>query len=343
MVEVVLILAFLLAMLIGFYGTPLTIRIAHNYKILDYPDGKLKKQQQPVAYLGGLIVYFAAIFPLSLLIEFNQQFLGIVFASLILLLIGLFDDLKAMTPRIKFFFQLIAAFILVKSGIFINLIFLPEWLNALLTFFWILTLINAFNIIDVLDGLAGLVALIGLIGVLTIAIIDEFYLVAFFCASLSGALLAFLRFNFPPARIYLGDTGSQVLGMLMGTFVIIIDYSAQNRFGFLSAIAIVALPLFDLIYVVILRLLKGKSPFRGSADHFALRLKRKYAGSTRRVLVLTGVIQLLLTVLAVINIFLNPLFSSLLAVITLLFFLLSAIYLKRFEEEPPEEKRIGEK
>ncbi len=333
-------LVFLLAMLIGVYGTPIAIRVAHDYKILDFPDQKLKKQKQPVAYLGGLIIYFAAIFPLSLLIDFNQQFLGIVFSSLILLIIGLFDDLKAMTPRIKFLFQMIAAYILIKSGIFINLIYLPEWLNAFGSFFWILTMINAFNIIDVHDGFAGITALLGLLAIFFIALINGFNLIAVFAVALIGALTAFLIFNFPPARIYLGDAGSMVLGMLLGTFVIILDYSKFNSFGFFSAPLIVAIPLFDLAYVVILRLMKKKSPFQGSPDHIALRLLRKFNGNKKKVLIVCGLIQLLLSLAAVGNLFFKPLHSVLLLIAVIFFFLIFGLLLKRYEEETVTQSRL---
>jgi UDP-GlcNAc:undecaprenyl-phosphate GlcNAc-1-phosphate transferase len=91
--EIILIFSFILSFLLTLYGTPLAQKVAFRYQILDQPDGKLKKHAQPVPYLGGVIVYFAFISPISLVFEFNQQMLGILFASSILLLVGLFDDL----------------------------------------------------------------------------------------------------------------------------------------------------------------------------------------------------------------------------------------------------------
>lgn len=151
--EIILFLTCLLSFLLSFYGTPIARKVALRYNILDKPDGRLKRQKEPVPYLGGVIVYFAFISPISLMFEFNKPLLGILFASSILLLVGLFDDLRALTPGIKFTFQIIATYILIKSGIFINLIFIPPWLNAALSFLWLLTAINAFNIIDIMDGL----------------------------------------------------------------------------------------------------------------------------------------------------------------------------------------------
>ena len=118
MTEIILVLSFVLSFLLTIYGTPIIGKVAHKYKILDYPDGKLKKQKEPVPYMGGVIVYFSFIAPVGLLIPFNKELLGILFAGSILLIVGLFDDLQALTPQIKFLFQIIATFILIKSGIF---------------------------------------------------------------------------------------------------------------------------------------------------------------------------------------------------------------------------------
>jgi UDP-GlcNAc:undecaprenyl-phosphate GlcNAc-1-phosphate transferase len=114
--EIILIFSFVLSFLLTLYGTPLAQKVAFRYQILDQPDGKLKRQAQPVPYMGGLVIYFAFISPISLMFAFNQYLLGILFASSILLLVGLFDDLKALTPGIKFLFQVVATYILLKSG-----------------------------------------------------------------------------------------------------------------------------------------------------------------------------------------------------------------------------------
>ena len=123
--EIILVFTFILSFLLTIYGTPLAQRVAFRYQLLDQPDGKLKKQAQPVPYMGGVIVYFSFISPISLVFHFNQQLLGILFASSILLLVGLFDDFKALTPGIKFLFQIVTTYILLKSGIVIDLTIFP--------------------------------------------------------------------------------------------------------------------------------------------------------------------------------------------------------------------------
>lgn len=304
--EIILALTFILSFLLTIYGTPLAQRVAFRYQLLDQPDGKLKKQCQPVPYMGGLIVYFAFISPLSLMFEFNQQLLGILFASSILLLVGLFDDFKALTPGIKFLFQVMATYILLKSGITIDLIFFPKWLDILLSFFWILTTINAFNIIDIMDGLAASVGALASLTIFIISMINGDFLVSILSLSLAASLLAFLKFNWAPAKIYLGDAGSMILGLIIGSLTMMVSYTRTNRLAFFSSLFILAIPLFDLVYVSVLRVSRGKLPFWGSPDHIALRLRKKMDWTSRQTVVAAVGLQLLLALTVVVNFFSTP-------------------------------------
>jgi UDP-GlcNAc:undecaprenyl-phosphate GlcNAc-1-phosphate transferase len=294
--------------------------VAFRYQLLDQPDGKLKKQSQPVPYMGGVIVYFAFISPLSLMFNFNQELLGILFASSILLLVGLFDDFKALTPGIKFLFQVMATYILLKSGITIDLIFFPKWLDILLSFFWILTAINAFNIIDVMDGLAASVGALASLTIFSISIYNGDFLVAILSISLAAALLGFLKFNWGPARIYLGDAGSMILGMIIGSLTMMVSYTRFNKLAFLSSLFILAIPLFDLVYVSILRIMKGKTPFRGSPDHFTLRLRKKKNWTSQQTVGAIILLQLFLSGAVFVNYFLTPAVTLLSVIVFTCFF-----------------------
>jgi len=325
--EIILVLTFILSFLLTIYGTPLAQRVAFRYQLLDQPDGKLKKQSQPVPYMGGVIVYFAFISPISLMFNFNQQLLGILFASSILLLVGLFDDFKALTPGIKFLFQIMATYILLKSGITIDLIFFPKWLDILLSCVWILTAINAFNIIDIMDGLAASIGALAALTIFIISLYNDNFLVALLSISLAAALLAFLKFNWEPARIYLGDAGSMVLGLIVGSLTMMVSYTRFNKLAFVSSLFILAVPLFDLVYVSILRIMKGKMPFRGSPDHFALRLRKKNNWSSRQTVSAIVLLQLFLCAAVIINFFSTPkviLFSS---IIVVSFFMIAGVVL----------------
>ena len=333
MSEFLLAFAFTLAFLLSLYGTPLAQKAAYRYRIFDQPDGKLKKHSQPVPYLGGLIVYFAFIAPISLVVDFNQHLLGILFASSILLLIGLFDDLKALTPGIKFLFQIVATYILLKSGIVIDLVFLPGWLDIALSFIWVLTAINAFNIIDIMDGLATSVGAMGALTLFVVSLYSGDFLISILALSLAAALLAFLRFNWEPARIYLGDTGSMVLGMLIGALAMMVSYTRLNRLAFVSGLFVLGIPLFDLAYVIILRVLKGRSPFLGSQDHFALRLRKKNNWSAQKTVTAILAMQLCLSALVVANCLSTPDFTMLSGAAVVSFFIGLGVVLARVKME----------
>jgi UDP-GlcNAc:undecaprenyl-phosphate GlcNAc-1-phosphate transferase len=331
--EIILVFTFILSFLLTIYGTPLAQRVAFRYQLLDHPDGKLKQHARPVPYMGGVIVYFSFISPISLVFAFNQQLLGILFASSILLLVGLFDDFKAITPGIKFLFQIVATYVLLKSGIAIDLIFFPRWLDLGLSFFWILTVVNAFNIIDIMDGLA---ASIGAMSALTIFIISLYtsdFLISILSLSLAGALLAFLKFNWEPARIFLGDAGSMILGLIIGSLTMMVSYTRFNKLAFVSSLFILGIPLFDLTYVSLLRVMKGKMPFWGSPDHFALRLRKKKNWSSRQTVSVIVGLQLLLSAAVIVNFFSTPKVTLFLSIFFAGFFLVLGVVLARVKME----------
>jgi len=328
---VILIFSFILAFSLTIYGTPRIQKVALRYNMLDTPDGKLKTHTNPVPYMGGVIIYFSFISPIGLLFPFNREILGILFAGSTLLIIGLFDDLKALNPGIKFIFQIVAAYILLKSGIHIKLLFLPLWLNYTLSFIWILSIINAINIIDIMDGLASSIGLITSITIFLISLYTNDFIISILSLSLAASLLAFLKFNWMPAKIYLGDAGSMFIGLILCALTIMGDYSKTNDFAFFSGFFILAIPIFDTLYVIILRLLRGKSPFWGSPDHFALRLKVKYNLTSAQTVGCIIIIQFCLSALVIINFYTTPAITIGSIIIIFLFFSLLGIDLAKVQ------------
>lgn len=331
--ELILGLSFLLSFLLTIYGTPLIQKVAHKYQLLDYPDGKLKKQKEPVPYMGGVIIYFAFISPVGLLFQFNKELLGILFAASILLVVGLFDDLKAIKPGIKFLFQVVATYILIKSGIYINLVILPPWLNSLLSFFWILSVINAFNIIDIMDGLAASVGVLASLTIFLVSLYNNNFLITILSLSLAAALLGFLKFNWEPAKIYLGDAGSTFIGLVIGALAIMGEYTNYNDLAFISGILILSIPLFDMVYVIILRLIKRKNPFFGSPDHFSLRLKKKYNLSASQTVTIILWIQIFLSGVVFLNFYMFPLVTIVSTAVIVLFFSIFGLILANVKME----------
>jgi len=268
------VLCFFTALAFSLYGTPIAARAAVRFGIVDQPDGSLKTHRGPIPYLGGLAVYVSFVLTMALVFDFDQRVLGLLLAGTILVLLGLIDDFGVLGVWPKFLGQGFATLVLIKSDIAIRIGALPDWLNMTLTVVWLVGMTNAFNIIDIMDGLATGTAFVAAAFLLVVAFINGQAPIVLMTATLMGSLLGFLRYNAHPARIFMGDTGSLFIGMTLGALAMIGKYDSINDIGYLSPLLILAIPIFDTVYVMTLRLLKGRNPFKGSPDHFALRLRR---------------------------------------------------------------------
>lgn len=290
-------LTFLCALLLSLYGTPKARQAALRYNIVDKPDGQLKVHRNPVPYLGGIAVYLAFLLTVALTFQFDQQVLGLILAGSIVVLLGLFDDLGALTPQTKFLGQCLAVMVLIKSGIMIEIVILPEWLKVGLTFFWLIGVINAVNIIDIMDGLAAGVAFFASLILFGVAYLNGADMIATLTIGLAGSLFGFLRYNFQPAQIYLGDTGSMFIGLMLGALAMIGSYSSENSLALFAPVLILGVPIFDTLFVMFLRWRKGRSMFLGSKDHYALRC-RALGWSVRSVVILSYGVTFILGLIA---------------------------------------------
>lgn len=267
-------LAFILSFVFALYWTPLMRQAALQLGIVDRPDGKLKQHADAVPYLGGIAVYIAFLFTVGVFTEFGVQILGLLLSGSIMLMVGLIDDFGILTSTQKLLGETLAALVLIKSGTYIRLEFLPWYVAMPLTMLWILAVTNALNIIDILDGLASGVAVIAALAIAAANFMAGRNEVAFLSIVLAGAGLGFLRHNFHPARIYLGDAGSLFIGFMLAALSMNAGYTRMNLLAVLSPILILGLPLFDLALVMVIRWLNGIPMTKGSPDHFALRLRR---------------------------------------------------------------------
>ena len=252
-----LVLGFFLAYLLARVGTPMAREAALRFGVIDAPDGQLKNHRAPVAYLGGLAVFTSFLLALGMTADFDRELLALLLASTIVAAIGLIDDFGVLTPKPKVLGQVVAVFVLLKAGVIVELVFLPWWARYVVTILWLVGLSNALNLMDIMDGLASGVGVIAAAFLLAVAELNERWVVAAFTVALIGALLGFLRFNFHPATIYLGDCGSLFLGLTLGALAMIMDYTAHNQLGFLAPGYILALPIIDTGYVTLLRLRSG--------------------------------------------------------------------------------------
>ena len=286
-------LTFILALLLSLYVTPLVKKAALQFGIIDKPDGKLKQHKTPVAYLGGLAIYISFLVSLALTFSFDQEVLGLLLAGTIIVVLGLIDDFGVLSPVVKLFGQSIAIFVLIRSGIYIKLEFMPWYVSFPLSFLWLIGITNAFNIIDVMDGLSTGVALICSLVLFVLGIWNDRITIAIMAISLGGSLLGFLRYNFEPAKIYLGDTGSMFIGMMMGALAMIGDYTSKNVLACLTPVIILGVPIFDTLFVMYIRWRRGLHVIAGSPDHFALRL-RKWRLSTKQTVIVSYAITAIL-------------------------------------------------
>jgi UDP-GlcNAc:undecaprenyl-phosphate GlcNAc-1-phosphate transferase len=276
--------AFATSLLLALYFTPIFRDSARRFGIVDHPDGGLKNQKEPVPYLGGLAVFSAVLFPVSVFLRFSDELMGLLLASAIVVMLGLIDDIGRLSPRIKLVVQVVAVFLMIKSGIRIRVEFLPPLVCIALTFLWMLLMTNGFNLIDVMDGLAGGVGTVTAVALSLVFLLQGNQMGVVLCVSLAGALLGFLYYNRFPAQIYLGDTGSLFLGFLLGGLAIGGDYTIRNSMGWLTAIAIFAVPLFEILFLSYVRFRRGAPIMAGSRDHFSLRLRKWKLTVTQTVL-----------------------------------------------------------
>ncbi len=272
---------------------PLRLFLAPYF--MDRPGG-LKKHAVPVPVLGGTAVMLglsAGLVLIRLTTAFPSGTLhslrGVLLGAGLVFLTGVADDLNkpdGVRAWVKLLAQGAAAVILMCYGVQIH-VFESPWLAYPLTFFWVIGVTNAFNLLDISDGLCVSQAFIGALGLALIALPSEYIYVNFAALALAGACLGFWPYNHAKKRkVFLGDSGSMLLGFMLAALCMGTGYSSHSRFGFLAPFFILAVPLFDTLFVMFARLLKGKNPLMGSDDHIVLRLKRGLKLSGRTVLTL---------------------------------------------------------
>ena len=215
-----------------------------------------------------------------------KEMLGIIIPAYIILIFGIVDDWRELSIMAKFLVQLIAAGLLICLGVKTQIVYIGNFMNILVTLTWIIGITNAFNLLDIVDGLAAGAALISASGLFLIAFFNHDVNSMFFLSALIGSILGFLIYNLPPAKAYLGNCGSHFLGFIIAAITLIISYAPLDRkIALLSPLLVLGFPIFDIAFLVFIRIKNKKIPFKKSKDHLALRfLALKY--SNRKALVL---------------------------------------------------------
>jgi UDP-GlcNAc:undecaprenyl-phosphate GlcNAc-1-phosphate transferase len=281
------ILIFLSSLVIVIVSTPIAKKAALRLGFIDHPSER-RLHTSPLPRLGGVAIYLGCIAALLLSDRFYMpQLVSIMIGATIVSFLGIWDDYKTLKPLIKLCGQIFAAIILIYSGIKIS--FLPyESLNIIATLFWVVLITNALNLLDNMDGLSGGVATIACTFYFLIAVMTGQYLVASLTAALLGACLGFLYYNFNPASIFMGDSGSLFIGFLLATIGIKLRFPSNVAFvTWMVPVVVLGLPLFDTSLVIISRLRRGLNPLTTPGkDHVSHRLVRIGTSHREAVLIL---------------------------------------------------------
>jgi UDP-GlcNAc:undecaprenyl-phosphate GlcNAc-1-phosphate transferase len=283
-----LIAAFALALVLALILTPLGVRLAWVSGYLDHPEAR-KLHTSATALLGGSVVFVSAL--VAWLVSLGHPttphagVLYVLGGAAVVLTVGLWDDRFGMSVRIKLIGQVLASLLLLASG------HVPDYglsapLNAALTVLGLVTLMNAVNFLDNMNGMVGGLSAIALIGFAWGSIDRGAYAAAAAQLALAGACAGFLRYNFPRAKIFLGDAGSLLLGYSLGASAVMAFVDLPRGWGLAGPILMLAYPLFDIVFVVINRAREGRPVSQGGKDHSNHRLARLVQWQTRTVILI---------------------------------------------------------
>jgi len=266
-------LAFLIPLGATLVFTPLAAVLARRFGILDRPNER-KAHVEPTPYLGGLALAIGFLVAGLMIGDTGQQAATIAACALVMLLLGLLDDLRGLGVLTRVGVEIAVAVALWLVHIRAGLFGVPA-LDLALTIAWVLVIVNALNLLDNMDGLASGVAAIAALAFFVLAAAQDDYLVAALAAALAGVSIGFLRHNFPPARIFLGDAGSLLLGFMLATLGLMVDIEmASGSVRLLVPLLILGVPVFDTAFVVISRRREGRPILVGGTDHSSHRPSR---------------------------------------------------------------------
>jgi UDP-GlcNAc:undecaprenyl-phosphate GlcNAc-1-phosphate transferase len=288
--------AFLITFGAAWALTPLAGRFAHRHGFLDQPGGH-STHTTATPTLGGLAVAAAFVLVGVWAGGADGQLVTVLAGAVMLAVVGALDDRRSLSPWLRLGLEAAAAVALWAVGVRAGLLG-HTWFDLPLTVLWVMAVVNAFNMIDNHDGVAALVAAMSTLGIAAISADSGYHLVAAFSLAIAGACLGFFVHNRPPAKIFLGDAGSMLLGFLVAALALKVDLPQGSWIVRLAVAALlVAVPLFDEALVVLARIREHRPVMLGSTDHSAHRL-RALGWSKNRVVVTMGGAQAVCSLVA---------------------------------------------
>ena len=286
-----------IAFIVSYILTPYMARVGKKQNMVDMP-GHRKIHEEAIPNLGGIVIFFGFLLSLLFVIKIEGQFRALLIGGIIILLLGVIDDIANLSPKHKFVIQMIPALILIiyNSDLINNFVAnqlksfdLLGYLLYPILIFWIVGVTNSINLIDGLDGLACGVSLIALVTFLFLGLRQNLEALSFISIALMGSMLAFLKFNFYPAKIFLGDSGSTLAGFILASVGALWVLNSENAFFVFIPVIILALPIFDTLFAIWRRYQEHHPIFQADRGHLHHRLLARGISHKNVVFILWGI------------------------------------------------------
>ena len=288
----------IVSMLVALILTPIVRRFAIGIGAVDIPKDNRRVHKEAMPLIGGLAIYLGVMVAVFIFLPLDRSLISILVGGTIILISGILDDVRELSPKLKLAFQIAAALVLVFGGIKIDFITNPFSDNPLIylgffsipiTIFWVVGITNTLNLIDGLDGLACGVASISSFTLMLVANKFGYTDVMILSAIVAGSCLGFLPYNFNPAKIFMGDTGSLFLGFMLAAISIEGVMKSVATIAVIVPIIILGVPIFDTAFAILRRLLSGRSIMSADKGHLHHRLLKKGYSQKKTVLILYSI------------------------------------------------------
>lgn len=283
--------------------TPRVIKYAKKIGVVDAPNSR-KVHQKITPRMGGLAIFisFSSVFLIALPLALpftaesdSRPFWSIIVGGFLIFAVGLYDDVKDLRARYKFLAQIVIAIFVASQGVLVEELTLPflsapveihPLLGWVITILWIVGVCNAINLMDGLDGLAAGISLIVMVTISAVALMNQNYSVAFISFPLMGSVIGFLKYNFHPAKTFMGDCGSLYLGYMLASLSLLNSSLETSTVSLLMPIVALGLPIFDTVFSMVRRLLIGRKIFSPDKEHVHHQILNKGFSHKQTVIIL---------------------------------------------------------
>lgn len=299
--------------------TQVILYIAHKNKLYDFTDER-KTHAGNIPRLGGIGFFMASMVSTVIIYIILKEHISTAFyiAAILVFTSGVVDDFKPVAPIIKLLTQVTASLALIIGGHVFDYIYIPflsinlslGYIGYIITFLWIIGVTNAVNLLDGMDGQAGGVSLFASLTIGIISIIIKNYNIAIMCFILSGALIGFLRYNLPPAKIFMGDSGSLTLGFFLSALPLLYKNNEIKGQMILVSIAVLLIPIFDVFAAMIRRKKRGQSFLEPDRGHIHHKFTDFTSLSTKQILLVVYTLSIISGAIAVLFILFNNLITQ---------------------------------